>query len=58
MSRGPLIYNAAVDHRPADCSDIAGGRSYTPAILEQALAGKPVTMLTTRPYRCSVKYPG
>lgn len=58
MNPRPLIYNIAIDHRPADCTGIAGRTSYAPAMLEQALAAKPVTVLTTRPYSGSVKYPG
>jgi hypothetical protein len=56
--QGTLIYNGAIDDRPtADRSDINGARNYVSAALEQALAGKPVTTPTTRPYGCSVKYP-
>jgi hypothetical protein len=53
------MYNATIDERPtAGCSDIAGRRSYAPAILEQVLGAQAVPRLTTRPYSCSVKYPG
>jgi alkyl hydroperoxide reductase subunit AhpC len=56
--QGTLIYNGAIDDRPtADRSDINGAKNYVSAALEQALAGKPVTTPTTRPYGCSVKYP-
>jgi alkyl hydroperoxide reductase subunit AhpC len=56
--QGTLIYNGAIDDRPtADRSDINGARNYVSAALEEALAGKPVSTPTTRPYGCSVKYP-
>jgi alkyl hydroperoxide reductase subunit AhpC len=56
--QGTLIYNGAIDDKPtADRSDITGAKNYVTAALEEALAGKPVTTPTTRPYGCSVKYP-
>jgi alkyl hydroperoxide reductase subunit AhpC len=56
--QGTLIYNGAIDDRPtADRSDINGAKNYVSAALGEALAGKPVTTPTTRPYGCSVKYP-
>jgi len=56
--QGTLIYNGAIDDRPtADRSDVTGARNYVSAALEEALAGKPVTTPSTRPYGCSVKYP-
>ena len=54
---GVLIYDGAIDERPtADVSDIAGAMNYVSAALEEALSGKPVTVPSTRPYGCSVKY--
>jgi hypothetical protein len=31
-------------------------KNYLTAALDEAMAGKPVTNATTRPYGCSVKY--
>ena len=55
--QGELIYDGAIDNKPTtDQSDIAGATNYVTAALEQAMAGKPVAMATSRPYGCSVKY--
>ena len=55
--QGQLIYEGAIDDRPTtDESDIAGATNYVTAALEDAMAGKPVTVATSRPYGCSVKY--
>jgi alkyl hydroperoxide reductase subunit AhpC len=55
---GNLIYNGAIDDRPtSDQSDISGAKNYASQALEEVLAGKPVSIATTRPYGCSVKYP-
>jgi len=56
--KGTLIYNGAIDDRPTtDAADISGARNYVSAALSEALAGKPVSIASTRPYGCSVKYP-
>jgi hypothetical protein len=55
---GTLIYNGAIDDRATtDASDINGAKNYVSLALGEALAGKPVSMASTRPYGCSVKYP-
>jgi hypothetical protein len=55
--QGQLIYEGAIDDKPTtDQSDIAEATNYVTAALEQAMAGRPVTIATTRPYGCSVKY--
>lgn len=54
---GALIYNGAIDDRPtSDQADIRGATNYVTAALSEALSGKPVTVSSTRPYGCSVKY--
>jgi len=56
--QGLLIYNGAIDERATtDVSDINGAKNYVSLALGEALAGKPVSNATTRPYGCSVKYP-
>jgi alkyl hydroperoxide reductase subunit AhpC len=56
--QGTLIYNGAIDDRPTtDHADINGAKNYVSLALTEALAGKPVSEPTTRPYGCSVKYP-
>jgi alkyl hydroperoxide reductase subunit AhpC len=56
--QGTLIYNGAIDDRATtDISDITGAKNYVSLALGEALAGKPVSTSSTRPYGCSVKYP-
>jgi hypothetical protein len=55
--KGVLIYDGAIDDRATtDVSDIAGAKNYVVQALQEAMAGKPVTVTTSRPYGCSVKY--
>ena len=57
--QGVVIYNGAIDDRPTtDLQDVQGATNYVSLALEQAMAGKPVETAATRPYGCSVKYPG
>jgi hypothetical protein len=54
---GILLYNGAIDDRPSSrLADIEGAHSYLVQALEEAMAGKAVTLPTTQPYGCSVKY--
>ena len=55
--QGQLIYNGAIDDKAtSDPSDINGSKNYVSEALEEAKAGQPVQVATTRPYGCSVKY--
>jgi peroxiredoxin len=52
-----LIYNGAIDDRPTtDLADVNGAKNYVALALEEATSGKTVSIPTTRPYGCSVKY--
>jgi len=54
---GILIYDGAIDNKPTtDQADIASAKNYVSQALEEAMAGKPVSIPTSRPYGCSVKY--
>lgn len=54
---GTLIYKGGIDsNSSADVDDIAGATPYVKVALTEALAGKPVTESSTRPYGCSIKY--
>ena len=54
---GVLIYKGAIDDKPStDQDDIPGARNHVLAALDEAMAGKPVSMASTTPYGCSVKY--
>jgi hypothetical protein len=56
-AKGTLVYAGAIDDRPtADAADVEGARNYLLAAYQEAKAGKPVSVATTAPYGCSVKY--
>ncbi len=55
--KGELIYAGGIDNKPsADAEDIASAQNYVQTALDEAMAGKPVTVATAKPYGCSVKY--
>jgi len=55
---GTLVYVGAIDSKPtANPADIATATNHVKAALAESLAGKPVSVSSTRPYGCSVKYP-
>ena len=54
---GTLIYAGGIDSVPsARVDDIKTATNYVRQGLNEALAGKPLSQATTRPYGCSVKY--
>ena len=54
---GNVIYSGAIDdRRSSNPADAKVANNYVRAALTEALAGKPVTVATTAPYGCSVKY--
>jgi len=54
---GKLIYDGAIDDHPTpDPQDITISKNYVSQALSEAMAGKPVSTPTSRPYGCSVKY--
>jgi peroxiredoxin len=57
--QGVIVYDGAIDNRPtSDLKDIQGATNYVSLALEQSMAGQNVNTQATRPYGCSVKYPG
>lgn len=57
--KGIVVYNGAIDDKPtANVEDVAGAKNYVAAALAEAMAGKPVSIATSRPYGCAVSYPG
>ena len=55
--KGTLQYMGAIDSVPStDVDDIAGATQYVPQALAELAAGRPVSVATTQPYGCSVKY--
>jgi hypothetical protein len=54
---GTLIYDGAIDDKPtANHADVDTAENYVVKALEEAMAGKPVSNPTNRPYGCNVKY--
>ncbi len=54
---GTLVYNGAIDDRPtANPADIEGARNHVLAALSELTAGRAVSVPTSRPYGCAVKY--
>ena len=55
--QGRLVYAGGIDSIPSsNPADIQRATNYVKQGLAEALAGKPITAATTRPYGCSVKY--
>ena len=55
--KGMLVYAGAIDSKAtARASDIATATNHVRAALDETLAGKPVSVASTRPYGCSIKY--
>ncbi|MBB6561445.1 hypothetical protein HNP48_004138 [Acidovorax soli] len=55
--QGQLIYAGGIDSiASAKIDDIPRATNYVKTGLAEALAGKPLTAATTRPYGCSIKY--
>ncbi|MDX6768963.1 MAG: thioredoxin family protein [Elusimicrobiota bacterium] len=55
--KGTLVFMGGIDDKPtADAEDVPGARNHVAAALDEAMAGKKVSVPTTRPYGCSVKY--
>jgi hypothetical protein len=56
-AKGQVAYYGAIDDRPtANPEDVKGARNYVAQALDEMKAGKPVSVASTRPYGCYVKY--
>ena len=54
---GVLVYNGGIDDiRSTNVDDIAKAKNYVLLALEELLSGKEVSVKTSQPYGCSVKY--
>ncbi|MFK7889022.1 MAG: thioredoxin family protein [Gammaproteobacteria bacterium] len=54
---GTLVYAGGIDDKPtANPADIDSATNYVRQAMEELLAGKAVSVTTSRPYGCSVKY--
>ena len=54
---GALVYAGGIDDKPTpNPADIKGARNHVLAALAELKSGKPVSVTTSRPYGCNVKY--
>jgi hypothetical protein len=54
---GKFVYSGAIDDkRSSNPADVKVANNYVRAALTEATAGKPVTVASTAPYGCSMKY--
>lgn len=54
---GTLLYQGGIDDKPsADLADLKTAKNYVDAALTEIAAGRPVSVKTSKPYGCSVKY--
>jgi peroxiredoxin len=54
---GKVLYNGAIDDNSSgNTAAIAGSRNHIREAVSEALAGKPVSVPSSQPYGCSVKY--
>lgn len=55
--QGTLMYMGGIDDKPsARAADLEGARPHVDIALQEAMAGKPVSVPTSKPYGCNVKY--
>lgn len=55
--QGTLVYKGGIDDKPtARAADLKDARPHVDIALQEAMAGKPVSVPTSQPYGCSVKY--
>jgi hypothetical protein len=56
-AKGVLVYDGAIDdNASAVAEDVEGAKNYVLAAFHETKAGKAVSVSTTAPYGCSVKY--
>jgi peroxiredoxin len=53
---GTLVYDGAIDNRPAPFGDPRTAKNYVSAAVDDLLAGKSVEISQTKPYGCGVHY--
>ncbi|HEX9982187.1 MAG TPA: thioredoxin family protein [Thermoanaerobaculia bacterium] len=55
--QGTIVYMGGIDDKPSSrASELQGARPHVDLALQEAMAGKPVSVPTSQPYGCSVKY--
>lgn len=57
-AKGTLVYAGAIDDNPsANPEDVKTAKNHVRAAVDELFAGKGVTLASSQPYGCSVKYP-
>jgi peroxiredoxin len=55
--KGTLVYMGGIDDKPsADKGSLTGAKNFVRMALDEALAGQPIKVASSKPYGCSVKY--
>lgn len=55
--KGKVVYAGGIDDKPStDVADLATAKNHVSAALAEVLAGKPVSVASSAPYGCGVKY--
>lgn len=55
--KGNVVYDGAIDDKPDPSpASLKGAKNYALEALKESMAGKAVTVATSRPYGCGVKY--
>ncbi|TGK20799.1 thioredoxin family protein [Leptospira fluminis] len=55
--QGKILYSGAIDDKPTtEAEDIPGAKNYVFDAVNEALAGRAVSVPVSQPYGCSVKY--
>ena len=55
--QGKVVYNGAIDDkRSTNPEDVKTSKNYVTAALDELKAGKPITVASTAPYGCTIKY--
>ncbi len=55
--QGTLVYMGGIDDKQSSrAADLKGARPHVDIALQEAMAGKPISVPTSQPYGCSVKY--
>jgi hypothetical protein len=56
-AKGRVVYAGGIDDRPStDVADVATAKNHVSAALAEVLAGRPVSVASSAPYGCGVKY--
>ena len=55
--QGTVVYMGGIDDKPTSrAKDLEGARPHVDIALQEGMAGKPISVPTSQPYGCNVKY--